>query len=298
MKKRRLTVELWNEGLHKERALANKLGPKKFVELHHALGHDIRSVIFEIQMAEEWAEHGRQVYDFDRDFADSIVNEKWIDLLPNCLENRPHDCFFMKLPCGKTSEGVVVLITPISNVTNFEDIYFPGIYDGPGVYFGGVPDMEERAIVNTGKDIYALCSFAISKTPELMQNDEPVDFYPTRLVANGVAYICSANADIVPSYKPPKLSKPNNAKKRSMATWHDVGYRIGAELRSYERTKSERKEHQGGTVRPHVRRAHWHHYWTGPRDGERKLVLKWIAPTMVNVDSDIESATVHLVRAS
>ena len=31
-----------------------------------------------------------------------------------------------------------------------------------------------------------------------------------------------------------------------------------------------------------TRLAHWHHYWTGKQDGERSLVLHWIAPTIVN----------------
>ena len=32
-------------------------------------------------------------------------------------------------------------------------------------------------------------------------------------------------------------------------------------------------------VRPHVRRAHWHHYWTGT--GRTTLEVRWIEPTLV-----------------
>lgn len=31
----------------------------------------------------------------------------------------------------------------------------------------------------------------------------------------------------------------------------------------------------------HMRRAHWQSFWTGPRDSERKKILKWIPPTFV-----------------
>lgn len=110
---------------------------------------------------------------------------------------------------------------------------------------------------------------------------------------NVAAYIGSSNADIHVSYKPSGNGRPT--KRRSTATWHEVGFRMGAQLRQYERTRP-RSVGGGGTVRPHVRRAHWHHYWVGPMGGERKLVLRWVPPTFVAMaDGGIESATGHLV---
>lgn len=40
--------------------------------------------------------------------------------------------------------------------------------------------------------------------------------------------------------------------------------------------------------RPHMRRGHWHHFWTGPKNDEtnRKLVLKWLSPMMISVDTE------------
>lgn len=295
MRKRELTVEKWCDGMSQETDFAKSIGYDEFVRLHMGMGHDLANVMFELQMASMWREHGMQVYEFDHDFTESILDERWEDLLPDCIANRPHDCFYMKLPCGSHNEGTVVHVVPSDNVMNFDPSLFPDSIDEKGVYIGGDIRYGQRVIVNTGDELLCLCSFAISKTPELMLDDTPVETYPAQLVANGVAYICSANADIVATYKPQKGLKRNNAKRRSQATWHEVGYRIGAELRAYERSMMERKEHQGGTKRPHMRRAHWHHYWTGPRDGERKLVLKWIAPTMVGTGK-IESATGHKVR--
>jgi hypothetical protein len=39
--------------------------------------------------------------------------------------------------------------------------------------------------------------------------------------------------------------------------------------------------HQGGTKAAHWRRGHWHRYWIGPRDGERKLEPRWVKPMLV-----------------
>ena len=60
---------------------------------------------------------------------------------------------------------------------------------------------------------------------------------------------------------------------------------IGASLR----VAWQRKEAEGGThagPRPHVRRAHWHSYWTGPQAQLewRKVILKWLSPILVNVE--------------
>lgn len=282
--------------MEQERRWSDEYGRLKYAMQHARYGHAMVNVIFETQMAEAWRDAGMQVYEFDPDFSESILGEKWVDLLPDCIGNRPHDCFYMKLPCGKYSEGTVVNIVRSEDILGFNPDLFPGIEE-KGVHIGGDKEFgdEDRVVVNTGSEILCICSFAISKTMELMRDDTPVDLYPAQLVANGVAYLCSVNADIATSYVPQKGLRKNNAKRRSMAEWHDVGYRIGAELRTYRRTLSERREHQGGTVRPHMRRAHWHRYWTGPKKGDRKLVLKWLAPTMVGV-GEIEYATGHKVH--
>ncbi|EMO24671.1 hypothetical protein LEP1GSC170_1243 [Leptospira interrogans serovar Bataviae str. HAI135] len=36
---------------------------------------------------------------------------------------------------------------------------------------------------------------------------------------------------------------------------------------------------------PHIRRAHWHHFWAGSNE-ERKLILRWLPPIPVNFESD------------
>lgn len=295
MRKRELTVEAWLREMEENIEMRDEIGPLAFYRRHMAMGHDMPDVIYELQMAEMWRDSGKQVYEFDSDFTDSILNERWVSLLPDCIDQRPHDCFYMKLPCAKDNEGTVVSIVDAEEILGFDESLFPGLSEGKGVYIGGDEDYGRRVVVNTGSRYVAVMSFSISKTMELMLDDTEVEVYPAELVANGVAYLCSANADIVPVYAPQPGIRRNNAKRRSQAVWSEVGYRIGSELRAYKRAESERKPHQGGTVRPHMRRAHWHHYWTGPRDGERRLVLKWIAPTMVNVKSGVGSATLHRV---
>jgi hypothetical protein len=80
-----------------------------------------------------------------------------------------------------------------------------------------------------------------------------------------------------------------------------VGYRLGAAIRAAQ--ASPQHSESGGTharPRPHIRRAHWHGYWTGPRAKpakERKFVLRWLAPIPVNVSEETPTIpTIHEVN--
>ena len=112
-----------------------------------------------------------------------------------------------------------------------------------------------------------------------------------------VLYLCSVNAEIGDGVIKPKNPVAKSTKNgmrifpvEKPKTW-DVGVRIGAALRrAYHQTETE---HSLGVEseknRPHIRRAHWHGFWTGPKntEAERKLGLKWLPPISINVvDSD------------
>ena len=62
-----------------------------------------------------------------------------------------------------------------------------------------------------------------------------------------------------------------------------VGWRMGAALRAAQRAHEEIADlaEPPASAKPHIRRAHFHHYWTRPRTGNHGLVLKWLAPIPV-----------------
>jgi hypothetical protein len=105
-------------------------------------------------------------------------------------------------------------------------------------------------------------------------------------------YMCSQSADYrdasglrnapgkpvpVRTSNGPRLFPPENP------TIWETGYRMGAPLRCA--AKHTFVEH--GTSRasptPHIRRAHWHSFWLGPRNSaaERRLALRWLPPIAV-----------------
>lgn len=59
--------------------------------------------------------------------------------------------------------------------------------------------------------------------------------------------------------------------------------RYGEELKEQlEAFESEVARAESKGRAPHIRKAHWHGYWTGPRAGVRKYIYHWIPPTIIS----------------
>lgn len=111
-------------------------------------------------------------------------------------------------------------------------------------------------------------------------------------------YISSKEADVRTVYVPQK--NQSRKSRQTDCTVHDVGFRVAPQLaevrRVYEHeAKSRDGVDTGRHVAPHVRRGHWHGYWTGPRENPTGLEIKWVAPTVVNGSRGELEGTVHEV---
>ena len=125
-------------------------------------------------------------------------------------------------------------------------------------------------------------------------------------------YLCSA-ADFSRRGNPAQPSNPPMQQTKrgprifpasGPTTW-DVGVRMGSALRAAYAAE-QIGAHQGGSVRGHIRRAHWHGFRSGPMktpDGQaipaekRRFELRWMPPIAVNLP-DIEQlpATIYPVK--
>ena len=137
---------------------------------------------------------------------------------------------------------------------------------------------------------------------EVFQGGRPHYFF-----SSAAYYLASKNAEIkevkIPKEKRPVLvSKPGATPKKVNVKTYNVGFVIG---KSFEMQLVSGAEYQkstatgtGRTVRPHVRRAHWHHYWVG--EGRTRLEVRWIEPTFVLPEGkrEIKIATVRRVMGT
>jgi hypothetical protein len=118
-------------------------------------------------------------------------------------------------------------------------------------------------------------------------------------------YLCSVAADVRDSRgtdKRPTRPQPVKTKQgtrlfgASQPTTWEVGYRLGSALRLAAQTQvAERPPAPGEGVqrRAHIRRAHWHLYWTG----RGRLVPKvhWLHPILVAAERGAVVPTIHQV---
>lgn len=120
-----------------------------------------------------------------------------------------------------------------------------------------------------------------------------------------VLYLCSEKPDI-DNYKPPAPqymrlgSKKRLLQSKVVREW-DVGIRLGAALKKatdqHEDGSIPSATGEVGSVRPHVRRPHWHAFWVGKR-GMQNITLRWLPPIPVNVNNvDKLPAVVRAVQA-
>lgn len=127
-----------------------------------------------------------------------------------------------------------------------------------------------------------------------------------------VLYLCAENVDMprVPVHPIARTRMSGQVDTPKEPQFWTVGERIGAEIRKHRNVEAQ-KEAEGlsdtekvpGThtsPRPHIRRAHWHHYWTGPREGERKLILRWLPPIPVGIGDNEDGSdgpiVIHKVK--
>ena len=125
-------------------------------------------------------------------------------------------------------------------------------------------------------------------------------------------YLCSKNAEIGDGTRLPAYPAPTRTKKGwrmfppdKPTTWN-VGVRIGSALRRAYHAEQTGASGSHAAPRPHIRRAHWHGFRSGPMkrdDGSdiptaaRKFELRWLPPIPINVGDVADMpATIRLVK--
>lgn len=128
-----------------------------------------------------------------------------------------------------------------------------------------------------------------------------------------VLYVCSKNKEMIEDPVQKKITRQPKSfqfikdKYREVQRWN-FGEKSGDFIRKFYKThdfeeevkkKNEtnitnnlkRSKTNGTPKRPHLRKAHWHHYWIGSDNKEnRTLELKWMAPMFIHKD-DVDEDT-------
>jgi len=154
------------------------------------------------------------------------------------------------------------------------------------VRYEGQPPGHEEATVFVPLDGRRSIEELIDLTTELptfgrFTRDEQRNIY--NLSLSLLLYLCTDRRD-AREYRPENGRRGKKSQRREQKLV-DLGFDVGPSLQATQRIGPPQTEPtgEGGRVRSHIRRAHWHTYWTGPRTAPKPEV-RWLHPTLVNKD--------------
>lgn len=265
-----------------------------------------------------------QIYTFDPTLVEELTLSECDDVEIESLRNLPYDSFYVDLHDYSVScEGFfcsrnVQILDKGENVSTVSTEFLNSLHImfvmKNGNVLGFPISMTPGLTIKESREGYTkLFREAVFSQKDRLKPDEAeayiaeVDTHVGMHLNTAVQillYLCAINSDVVENPEQKKIYKKANVHKDKLSSiqkW-DVGYRIGQIIRqnsSTEHSSGSRTITKHSRKRPHTRRAHFHHYWTGKRDTpERKLVVKWVAPMFINTKSDEDApAVVNIIES-
>lgn len=251
----------------------------------------------------KWYYCGRQMYKFDEELSKLLSNQNKSDITVSIetLKHLPCDNFFVERQFNN-SAGFFVSVD--EEVVTIVDIYPTGISSiiCPIADQITIRDLFESAIRTNSDEAKKYLSGDSEKDQQSI--DATVDVICERF--QYIVYLSAINAEIEPITKGAIGKRTSNTNDNPKTTTQsktqisNVGYRIGASLKPKQTNvtyvdKNKLSEHHGTPKTPHIRRSHFHSFWTG--SGENKtLVVKWIGAVFVNGDKEIDTTTLHTIK--
>lgn len=248
-----------------------------------------------------WLKDAKAIYDFDKTLFETLSDQTDLSVASETLKRLPFKCAYICMP-----------------------VKLEGPQDTPMDGFFALKEKDVIKCLFVSTDTMAFGQLDIHLSARTFEESEELSVKEaegygaefarspnsnttraSKLIVQLLLYLCAANADIKErrSSTTAAAKKTNKkADKRPVRHW-DVGIRVGATIKR-NRSYAAKTQHKGGEhkqharPRPHLRRGHWSHFWTGKRDSaDRERILKWIEPVYINADSpDDLPTTIHRVK--
>jgi hypothetical protein len=243
------------------------------------------------------------IYRFDADLYNSLINQGLEGNVPcDVLKRLPEYCVYIETInakyLGKNIEGFWVHLEKDMNDGQEELRFVFFCEDGTLIKMPlhiGNWTIEEciNKMIN-----YSLKNIPAKDMPDISGHisNEIIPFIQL------VLYLCAENVDLINKPKHPStrmrtfggIDSPKEPK-----VWN-VGERIGTTIRKHRNESNQESESRSSgshsSPRPHIRKAHWHHFWSGK--GRKELILKWLPPIPVGIDDNEEDGpiVIHKVK--
>lgn len=292
---------------HLNESLGDAYSEKEVTEVWYRLAANDATIITpaDLTWAARWS-RCRHVYRISPEFANELANTDLDDEIPtDVLLRLPYPIVFIEdTPDSKAAGFLAYLIADDNGATTLglTTIMRNGVRLHDSLAISGSTTLRELA---DKKSLATDDNGTVTSTRKEWVTD---DIYMNIVLniskkINTLLYIISATDDAEVLHAPSTRRKPGQkvGRKTNPETLSLVGAKMGRAIGAARRQAVSRGTHEstGQTKAPHVRSAHWAHYWVGPRknriDGKfgDRLVLKWIPPINVNEDLGDVVETIH-----
>lgn len=259
----------------------------------------------------------KQIFSFDKDMEDVLAEQGSEDLIIpiEVLSNLPYPCIYIAVNDDEY-DGFFVYFESDTNNGELE-LRFLFINNDYSVMPISL-HLIENGTIKDGID--RMLQEVEKNSSKNFVDKDYIDFV-TNLITSKlqlVLYICAQNSEITEDERQKYITRKPQKKEyikdkyREIQKWN-CGTQTGNIIRAmrkqntkshivYDNTfENSGLEVHGSPKRPHARRGHWHHYWTGKHGTtDRKLVLKWLAPMFIkgyNESDNIVTTNVFLQQS-
>lgn len=255
-------------------------------------------VAFRCFIFSKWSKF-KTVYRLDPDFYEMLIDTEDTVFYQDSLKHLPYDCIFVPDPTGEMI-GRFIYLEFTGTDSTFTILEVDEVKDNHITKYG-----IASTIVHDRQTIHESIQENLQDMKRRVGEDElskyPEGFIETQTLQSMLLciqicyYLAAQNAELKEvKIKKGKRPKKKDGKPLNIRQW-DVGYRIGNDFRKERSDSESTSSRTSSRPRPHVRRAHWHHFWCGPNKSQ--LELKWLAPIFVNTNEDKDNivSTEHRV---
>jgi len=234
----------------------------------------------------------RQVYQINPDIAEELLKTPFDSNIPvQVLSNFPNFSIYIdiKLTCDDINISGVWVCMVTSNV----DMASKSLLFVVDVMDDKYSDLEPMVIpLKENVNIHEAIALAYDEmkaggpeAPAFCCIPDAHNRLLSKLI-NVVLYICSTNCDVIDK-SPSVMINPfgkkwkKSGKFQLLPAMRHKYFSVGDNFSKQIQESQREAKASTNPIRPHVRRAHWHGFWTGPKTGVRDFILKWIPPTLV-----------------
>ena len=250
-----------------------------------------------------WSQ-AKTVYNFSEPFLMELAKTEDTTVYKSVFDKLPFKTFAMNMPKGLGVDWCVVHVEPYKSDDSKVGVRIVCYYYADDMYhYTQAKCMDgDSMIEQTIKEFATFAPDPKSETFDAFCDRQTVPYNVMLIAASACYYLASKNAEIKEDkkQKDSRIIMPSahgGKPKKINVKAYNVGYHIGERFESQLKkrnavTVSHIGSGTGSSKRPHVRRAHWHHYWTGA--GRTTREVRWLEPMFILGDS-AQDAVVHRV---